>query len=124
MRIKLDENLGSRIAELFRSAGHDVATVYEQELTSAPDSWVFSACLKESRVLVTLDLDFANPLRFDHSRSDGVAVLRVPTLPGRSDLDEGVQTLIAALSEAEITGKLWIVERTRVRTYEPGGEET
>jgi Uncharacterized protein conserved in bacteria len=122
VRLKLDENLGHRIADLFRNAGHDVATVYDQELTSAPDSWVFNACLKESRVLVTLDLDFANPLRFDHHGSPGVAVLRVPTLPGRSDLEEGAQTLIAALEESDIAGQLWIVERTRVRRYESGEE--
>jgi hypothetical protein len=50
VRIKLDENLGRSIAELFRIASHDVATVHEQDLTSAPDSWIFNACLKESRL--------------------------------------------------------------------------
>lgn len=120
MRIKLDENLGRSIAELFRSASHDVATVYEQDLTSAPDPWIFNACLKESRALVTLDLDFANPQRFDPSGSSGVAVLRVPTLPGGGDLHDGCQMLITTLEQDEISGQLWIVERTRVRRYEPG----
>lgn len=39
MNIKLDENLGSlRIATWLRIAGHDVATVREQGLTSTPDN--------------------------------------------------------------------------------------
>ncbi len=123
MRIKLDENLDRSIAELLRNANHDVATVYEQDLTSAPDPWIFNACLKESRVLVTLDLDFANAQRFDPSGSPGVAVLRVPTLPGHRDLLDGCQMLIATLEQDEIRGQLWIVDRTRVRRYEPGDGE-
>lgn len=64
MRLKLDENLGARGAELLRAAGHDVATVYEQKLGSANDVRVLEVCVGEKRCLVTLDLDFANPLAF------------------------------------------------------------
>ncbi|MEQ8973215.1 MAG: DUF5615 family PIN-like protein [Coleofasciculus sp. C1-SOL-03] len=38
MKLKLDENLGSRIATLLRSAGHDVATVPGQGLSSTADT--------------------------------------------------------------------------------------
>ncbi|MGH7687109.1 MAG: DUF5615 family PIN-like protein [Candidatus Dormibacteria bacterium] len=68
MRIKLDENLGRRAAEAFRAAGHDVATAHEQQLTSATDQEVFDVCVSEGRLLVSLDIDFANPLRFDRSK--------------------------------------------------------
>ena len=33
MKLKLDENLGDRGAELFRQAGHDVATVVGHGIT-------------------------------------------------------------------------------------------
>lgn len=65
MRVKLDENLGRRAAEAFRAAGHDVATVHQQKLASATDQQVFDVCVSEGRLLVSLDIDFANPLRFD-----------------------------------------------------------
>lgn len=66
--IKLDENLGRAIADLLAEAGHDVATVHDQQMTSAPDSALIAACSAEGRCLVTLDLGFANPLSYDARR--------------------------------------------------------
>lgn len=62
MKLKLDENLGERGADLFRSAAHDVATVCEQKLTSSSDQEIRAACRAEQRCLVTLDLDFGSKL--------------------------------------------------------------
>ncbi|HVS69690.1 MAG TPA: DUF5615 family PIN-like protein [Phycisphaerae bacterium] len=62
MKLKLDENLGTRCQELLRAAGHDVMTVADQQMTSVSDSVLIAACATEGRALVTLDLDFSNPL--------------------------------------------------------------
>ena len=64
MKLKLDENLGSRGAETLRDAGHEVSTVILQHLGSIPDPKLIELCRKERRDLVTLDLGFANPLRY------------------------------------------------------------
>ena len=93
MRLKLDENLGRQAAALLRAEGHDASTVHEQAMSSATDDEVLEACMREARALVTLDMDFANPLRFDPARTAGIAVLRVPELPDRDDLDAVVQVL-------------------------------
>ncbi len=67
-------------------AGHDVATVLEQALTSATDADLIRLCMEEGRALVTLDLDFANPLRFRPSLYAGIAVLRLPDKPSDAQL--------------------------------------
>lgn len=117
MRVKLDENLGRRAAEAFRVAGHDVATVLEQRLTSATDQQIFDVCVSERRLLVSLDIDFANPLRFNPQKAAGVAVLRVHSEPTRHQLDEVVRTLLGALEHADVAGRLWVVRGQRVREY-------
>ena len=58
MKFKLDENQGNRGAELLRSAGHQVVTVYEQHLNGASDPTVVAVCAEEGRCLITMDRDF------------------------------------------------------------------
>jgi len=78
MKFKLDENIGQRGKQLFIDAGFDVSTVVEQKLTGAPDSELIMVCQQEKRCLVTLDLDFSNPLNYQPSPYSGIAVLRLP----------------------------------------------
>ena len=121
MKLKLDENLGRRCVDLITAAGHDVATVAQQGLCSATDVDLIDHCRSEKRALVTLDLDFSNPLRFLPSWYAGIAVLRLPKKPSHADLVVAVRTLIEALRTEELSGFLWSVERGRVRIYqEPG----
>ncbi|NKB72803.1 MAG: hypothetical protein GKR89_37505 [Candidatus Latescibacteria bacterium] len=118
MRFKLDENLGIHAAELLRQADHDVATVPEQNLTSASDRTLIAVCRDEGRCLITLDLDFSNPLVFPPSDYGGIAVLRLPPKSGPDDLRDLLKTLIGGLASGPIEGKLWIIQRGRIREYQ------
>jgi len=119
VKLKLDENLGHSAADVFRKAGHDVATVRGQQLAGAADRDVIATCRRERRCLVTLDLDFGNPLVFAPSDYSGIAVLRLPPRPSHDDLLVACGTLVRALKQSDIAGKLWIVERGRIREYRP-----
>jgi predicted nuclease of predicted toxin-antitoxin system len=118
MKIKLDENLGRRAQQPFRDHGHDTLTVADERLCSAADQTLIEACRREGRALVTLDLDFGNPLLFRPSEYAGIAVLRLPPKPSHTALLAVVQTLLGALAKGEISGKLWIVEPSRLREYQ------
>lgn len=118
MRLKLDENLGKAAARVLQSAGYDVQTVLEQGLSSANDRDVIAACQTERRCLVTLDLEFGNPLVFNPAEYAGIAVLRLPGRPSHQDIVEACQTLVSRLGQQDIDGKLWIVQRGRIREYQ------
>lgn len=119
MQLKLDENLGPTAAQLFREAGHDATTAAEQGLCGIGDSDLIRLCQTERKCLVTLDMDFANPVVFQPADYSGITVLRLPHTPDMGSLLDAVQTLIGALQTENPTGKLWIVERGRIRQYQP-----
>ena len=119
MKLKLDENLGILGQAVLRAEKHDVSTVLEQNLQAALDEQIAKVCTDESRILITLDLDFANPLRFPPQDTAGIAVLRIPGKASHKMILELVQTLAIALKTMDINGKLWVVEPGRIRVHEP-----
>lgn len=120
MKLELDESLARRAAELLREAGHDVATVVDQALSVASDDTVLLACGNKRRCLITLDVEFANPLRYPPSANSGIVVLRGrPRMPTAS-LADLLGTFSRAIAKSNVDGKLWIVEPGRIREYGRG----
>ena len=118
MKLKLDENLGRQVAELIRNRGHDVQTVPDQHLCTTSDEDLIQLRRSEGRCLVSLDQGFGNPLIFAPLEYAGIAVLRLPRKPSPGDLLDTVETLIGALSREDPTGRLWIVQKGRIRVYQ------
>ncbi len=81
MKLKIDENLPAECAVLLRKAGLEADTVSDERLEGASDAVVARRSQEEDRVLVTLDLDFANVQNYPPSQHAGIIVLR----PKRQD---------------------------------------
>ncbi|MSQ72553.1 MAG: hypothetical protein EXR27_14870 [Betaproteobacteria bacterium] len=118
MKLKLDENLGNAARKALESAGHDVSTVPLQGLQGAADGELIQICRREVRALVSLDLDFANPFRYNPVDFPGIAVLRLPPEPNAHILDSLIRTLIGGLASEPLAGRLWIVEMGRLRIHQ------
>jgi len=118
MRVKLDENIDVRIVGMLTQNDMDVSTVYSEQLSGVADQEIFAVIAREKRTLITLDLDFANPLRFGPAETCGTVVLR----PHRAVLSDIQSMLIKALptiKNISPNGKLLIVEPGRIRIYDP-----
>ena len=118
MKFKLDENFGSRTQHLFQAYGHDVQTVRMQGLQGSSDVHLFEVCRVEQRCMVTLDLDFADVLRFPPSLTNGIVVIRLPRNPSLALLEQLVRPLLQTLAHMSIERRLWIVEPSRIRVHE------
>ena len=114
MKFKLDENLPELAGQKMRELGHDVHTVADEGLNGADDPVVLEASVSEDRVLVTLDLDFADIRAYPPGTHAGIWVLRpaVQTFKATTALVEAGLRLTAT---ERTRGQLWVIDETRVR---------
>ncbi len=124
MRLKLDENIGVRGETLLRGLGHDVATVVSEGMGGATDDELIAVCKAESRALVTLDKDFANILRYPPEEFAGIVVLRLPGPLSLAAIQGALLRFARAAETRDLAGRLWIVESTQIRIFDPSEDDT
>lgn len=117
MKFKIDENLPAECASLLQVAGFEAATVGDERLSGADDSKILDRCRAESRVLFTLDLDFANVQTYPPGSHAGVVVFRSGS-QDKTLLISLVKRLLPVLAERSPERQLWIVEPDRIRYRE------
>ncbi len=89
MKIKLDENLPVRLANLLTCLEHGVHSTHEEGLDGHNDNEIWESAQKESRFLITQDLDFSDARRFAPGSHHGILLLRLHS-PGRQSLIDRV----------------------------------
>jgi predicted nuclease of predicted toxin-antitoxin system len=114
MRFKIDENLPIETAHLLQRAGHDAMTVADQQMSGQVDSNIARVCQTEHRVLITLDIDFADIRTYPPSNYPGLIVLRLDRQDKPHVLDV-IRRLIASFENEPLDQRLWIVEEARIR---------
>lgn len=114
MTFKTDENLPVEAAHLLQKAGFDCESVWQEGLSGVPDETIAACIRSEARVLVTLDLDFANIQAYPPAQYSGIIVLR-PKVQDKATVAAYVQNLISVLRDRDPTGELWIVQSDRIR---------
>jgi Domain of unknown function (DUF5615) len=85
MKLKLDENLPLSLATLLKELGHDVETVPGEGLTGCADDELWRVAQKESRFLITYDMDFSDARKFAPGSHKGLLLVSLHT-PHRRDL--------------------------------------
>jgi predicted nuclease of predicted toxin-antitoxin system len=114
VKFKIDENLPVEAAMILREAGFDVETIWDETLSGAADDIVAARVRSEARVLVTLDLDFANIQAYPPAHHAGIIVLR-PKTQDKPTVLAYIRKLLAILQQRSPVGELWIVQRDRIR---------
>ena len=114
MRFKLDENLPIEAAELLHRQGHDASTVWGEEISGATDAALALICQAETRILITLDIDFADIRAYPPNEYPGVIVLRLKQTDIRYVMNF-FPRLLKLIATEPIQHHLWIVDEEKLR---------
>ena len=76
MKLKLDENLSRHLKPVLTEFGHDVLTAADENLLSHPDTEIARAAKEEQRILLTLDIEFADLRKYPPGSHPGVILFR------------------------------------------------
>lgn len=116
MKSKLDENLPVEASILLRDIGHDAHSVQDEHLGGSADSEIAEVSRNEQRILITLDLDFADIRNYPPLRYPGMIVLRL-SRQDRESVIAIIPRILELLQTEPIAGRLWIMDerRTRIR---------
>ena len=112
--MKTGENLSQQHAATLREAGYDAVAVVEVGLAGDPDDKIRAVAIKTGRVLMTLDADFANILRFPPAATPGVIRLKIHP-PTEDAIAELLQRTVAALKDTPLSGCLAVAHREIIR---------
>ena len=86
----------------------------DENLSGSDDETVAARSRSEKRILVTLDLDFANIRAHRPGHHSGIIVLRLKRQDKETVL-KYFQRLATALANRSPAGELWIVDGNRIR---------
>lgn len=119
LKFKIDENLPAEAAGILRRAGFIADPVGEENLSGADDDTVASTSRLGDRILVSLDLDFANIRAYPPGEHAGIIVPRLKRQDKITVLAY-IRRLATALGCRNPAGELWIVDGNRIRFRQAG----
>jgi predicted nuclease of predicted toxin-antitoxin system len=113
---KVDENLPITVADILVEAGYDTHTVYQEQVQGLPDAGIAKSCREESRILITLDLDFSDIHAYPPHESPGFVVLRLRS-HSISHISAVIRRILDMIATEQLLNRTWIVEENRIRFY-------
>ena len=118
MKLKLDENLSRHLKPNLTRFGHDVKTAADEKVLSQPDRMIGAAAQREGRMLLTLDLEFADLRKYPPGEHPGVFLFRPKTF-GPLSVNRFVEQFVRDAELEMLSGCVVVVDPDRVRIRRP-----
>jgi len=114
MRLLADLHIAPRTVEFLRALGHDIVRVKEVLPPTADDDTIIGWAVKESRTILTQDLDFSAIIALSRKAEPSLISLRLSS--SKIEYVNGVLQKILPDVEADaLSGSIIVVEDARVR---------
>ena len=118
MKLKLDENLSRHLKPALIGLGHDVLTAADENLLSHPDTEIAQAAKDEHRILMTLDIEFADLRKYPPGSHPGVILFRPLSLSPLS-VNAFITDFIRRTDLDKLSGCVAVVDPVHVRVRCP-----
>lgn len=118
MKVKLDENIPRRAAEVLTRAGHEVDTVVEEALMGSPDPDVVRAATAAGRLLITLDRGIGDVRTYPPGAHAGILVLR-PADQSAASVTTLLEQLLAVEDLDALAGSVAVAQPGVLRVRRP-----
>ncbi len=118
MKLKLDENLSRHLKPILIELGHDVLTAADENLLSRPDTEVAACAASEGRILLTLDIEFADLRKYPPGSHPGIVLFR-PGALGPLSVNRFVERFARSTDLSALSGCVAVVEPHGVRVRPP-----
>jgi predicted nuclease of predicted toxin-antitoxin system len=122
-KLKLDENLSRHLKPSLAALGHEVTTAADENLLSEPDTAVSAAASAEGRMLLTLDVQFADLRKNPPGTHPGIIVFR-PRSFGPMEVSRFIERFVRQTDLDGLAHCVAIAEpdRLRIRRHPPQPE--
>jgi predicted nuclease of predicted toxin-antitoxin system len=118
MKLKLDENLSRHLKGILEKYKYDVSTAAEEGLLSKPDTLVAEAAGREGRILLTLDVEFADLRKYPPGQHPGVVLFR-PKSFGPLSVNQFIERFFQTTDLNRLAGCVIVVDPQKVRIRRP-----
>jgi predicted nuclease of predicted toxin-antitoxin system len=105
MRFLADMGISLRTVEWLRDNGHDVVHLRDEGLQRLPDPEILEKARLENRILLTIDLDFAQLLAISRSSLPSVVLFRLGN-ENYNQINDCLNILIEDYSEDLFSGAM------------------
>ena len=118
MKLKLDENLSRHLKPVLIGLQHDVVTAADENLLSRPDTEVARAAFREGRMLLTLDIEFADLRKYPPGSHPGVILFRPRSLSPLS-VNKFIADFVGSTDLNRLAACVAVVDPVHVRVRSP-----
>lgn len=113
MRFLVDENLPFGIVEHLLSLNHDVLDVAASNLRGSSDKVLWAKAAKESRIIITRDLDF--PIIGVKPKPFGLILIRIPSNFMASQIINIFKQSLQNIRFEELKNKVAVISSGRIK---------
>jgi predicted nuclease of predicted toxin-antitoxin system len=98
--------------------GHDVLTAADENLLSRPDIEVAASASREGRILLSLDIEFADLRKYPPGSHPGIVLFRPASL-GPLSVNRFVERFARSTDLSALSGCVAVVEPRGIRVRQP-----